>query len=359
MLEINKKINLTYEAFAVLGGLADSKKFDQKIAELIESYAFSQTQQAEFFDPIKTICDHVATQMASDEKEINLYFGKMKNSGISFAEMLFMLTNLLSRLPNHTPDDASYAETLFFLYLMGRIDISPTKPLSLAEMVGCLQSTDMSDEHKWSMIELFSNFSYHKRLTEKLVATAQGLISQKIDGALGLVGNCVSRFTSGETFIHKGEISISLKEKHIIVPAVIAFQSAAVLDTPEEIAKKIGDRLVPHAPIVYYGVLLDIIYDKKRETAVYSLDNLFIQLKALTDMTRLRILKELTGGPMKGFEIAKTIGITPATVSHHMNELLLRKLVSMEKQGTSVIYSLNVGMFEQLNKIISNIFERK
>jgi len=359
MLEINKKIDLTYEAYAVLSGIADGKKFDQNFTELIEAYTFSQAQQAEHFYPIKTICDHVATQMTNDVKEINLYFGKMKNSGISFAQMLFLLSNLLNRLPDHTPDDARYAETLFFLHLMGRVDISPKKPLSLAEMVGSLQSTDMSEECKWSMIELFSNFSYHKRLTEKLLATAQNFVSQKIGGAAGLIDNCVSRLTSGETFIHKGEISISLKEKHIIVPAVVAFQAAMVLETPEEIAKKFGDRLVPHTSTVYYGVLLDVIYDKKRETAVYSLDNLLTQLKALTDMTRLRILKELTTGPMKGFEIAKTIGITPATVSHHMNELLLRKFVSMERQGTSVIYSLDAGMFEQLNKIITHIFDRK
>lgn len=44
---------------------------------------------------------------------------------------------------------------------------------------------------------------------------------------------------------------------------------------------------------------------------------------------------------MFGQELKEALGLSNATISHHMNELLVDDFVSLRKDGSRVIYSLN------------------
>jgi len=55
------------------------------------------------------------------------------------------------------------------------------------------------------------------------------------------------------------------------------------------------------------------------------------QLKILSDPTRLRILSLLFDGEMTITQIASTIGMSPATVHHHITQLLSANLISHTK----------------------------
>ena len=49
----------------------------------------------------------------------------------------------------------------------------------------------------------------------------------------------------------------------------------------------------------------------------------------------------LKSGPLCGQDLAEHIGLSPATISHHMNSLVTDGFISMDKQGTRVSYSVN------------------
>ena len=72
------------------------------------------------------------------------------------------------------------------------------------------------------------------------------------------------------------------------------------------------------------------------------------QLKVLADRNRLLILRLLSGQREYGAKIAEYLGITTATVSHHLELLKKAGLVQEEKVGNIKYFSCNKEKMEQL-----------
>jgi DNA-binding transcriptional ArsR family regulator len=67
--------------------------------------------------------------------------------------------------------------------------------------------------------------------------------------------------------------------------------------------------------------------------------------KALSDPTRVQILNmlALAPGAMSVGEIVARLGVGQSTVSHHLKLLAEVRFVLRERQGTSMLYSINVA----------------
>ena len=61
-------------------------------------------------------------------------------------------------------------------------------------------------------------------------------------------------------------------------------------------------------------------------------------MKALGEENRFNIMKLLSQRPYYLKEIASTVGLTPATVSHHMDQLIQAELVYITAEGRKVYY---------------------
>ena len=70
-------------------------------------------------------------------------------------------------------------------------------------------------------------------------------------------------------------------------------------------------------------------------------------LKALADENRLTIMKQLSIKPSYGQELSKKLGLTPATIKHHLNVLEECKLIKVDKTEHKVYYTVNRQEFEQ------------
>lgn len=70
---------------------------------------------------------------------------------------------------------------------------------------------------------------------------------------------------------------------------------------------------------------------------------LAVRLKALADPTRLRLLSYILDQPTQEActcDLAPLVGLTDATVSHHLKKLEGAGLVTKERRGMSVHYSV-------------------
>lgn len=76
--------------------------------------------------------------------------------------------------------------------------------------------------------------------------------------------------------------------------------------------------------------------------------------KALSDPTRRRILELLSDRDMTAGEIAACFEISKPSVSHHLNTLKAAGLVLDERNGQSIVYSLNTTVFQDLMKWFFN-----
>lgn len=83
-------------------------------------------------------------------------------------------------------------------------------------------------------------------------------------------------------------------------------------------------------------------------------DSLF---KALADPTRRDVLKRLQAGPATAGELAEEFPQAKATLSHHFNVLKAAGLVRSERKGQHVVYSLNTSVFEDLARMMAELFK--
>jgi len=70
--------------------------------------------------------------------------------------------------------------------------------------------------------------------------------------------------------------------------------------------------------------------------------------KALNDNTRREILKLLKQKDMAAGEIAEAFNISKPSISHHLEILRNADLVTSEKQGQFVMYSINTTMLDDI-----------
>jgi DNA-binding transcriptional ArsR family regulator len=69
--------------------------------------------------------------------------------------------------------------------------------------------------------------------------------------------------------------------------------------------------------------------------------------KALSDPTRRKILQLLKESDLSAGEIADQFNISKPSISHHLNILKQAQLVQDERQGQSMIYSINLTVMQE------------
>jgi ArsR family transcriptional regulator len=79
--------------------------------------------------------------------------------------------------------------------------------------------------------------------------------------------------------------------------------------------------------------------------------------QALSDPTRREILRLLGRRDMTAGEIAERFPLARSTLSGHFNVLKHAGLIVAEKNGTSIVYSLNVSAVEQTLGVIFDLFD--
>lgn len=72
--------------------------------------------------------------------------------------------------------------------------------------------------------------------------------------------------------------------------------------------------------------------------------------KALADPTRRRILEILDDGDKTAGEIAEYFNISKPSISHHLSILKHADLITDERQGQNILYTLNTSVFEDVVK---------
>lgn len=71
-------------------------------------------------------------------------------------------------------------------------------------------------------------------------------------------------------------------------------------------------------------------------------------LKALASPTRREILRMLSQKRLTAGEIANAFNISKPSISHHLNDLKNAELVSAERDGQHIIYSLNSSVVQEV-----------
>ncbi len=78
--------------------------------------------------------------------------------------------------------------------------------------------------------------------------------------------------------------------------------------------------------------------------------------RALSDPKRREILRLLRAGDMSAGTLAERFPVARSTLSGHLNVLKEAGLVVTERQGTTIMYSLNVAMYQEMLSTLMDLF---
>ena len=81
--------------------------------------------------------------------------------------------------------------------------------------------------------------------------------------------------------------------------------------------------------------------------------------KALSDPTRRKILELLGDGDLTAGEIAAHFDMSNATLSHHLDVLRETGLVSSERHGRHIVYSLETTVLQDIIAWFYNITDKE
>ncbi len=79
--------------------------------------------------------------------------------------------------------------------------------------------------------------------------------------------------------------------------------------------------------------------------------------RAIADPTRRKILKLLKSGSRTAGELADAFPLTKGSMSHHFNVLKSADLIRAERRGTTIVYSLNTSVFEDVAALFMDLFQ--
>lgn len=97
------------------------------------------------------------------------------------------------------------------------------------------------------------------------------------------------------------------------------------------------------------AIKLGILVDKRQtKESPYKLSSISQDLIALADPTRIQILDYLKEADYYAKELSEKLYITPATLSYHLNKLLISGFVGLKKEGRRYYYYLRKNGFEYL-----------
>ena len=80
--------------------------------------------------------------------------------------------------------------------------------------------------------------------------------------------------------------------------------------------------------------------------------------KALSDETRREILKILSKGDMSMGDISNNFNMSKPAISKHLDILKNAKLITAEKKGQFIIYSINTSVIQQVLGGFLDIFSK-
>ncbi|WP_097027645.1 autorepressor SdpR family transcription factor [Clostridium peptidivorans] len=81
--------------------------------------------------------------------------------------------------------------------------------------------------------------------------------------------------------------------------------------------------------------------------------------KALSDETRREILKLLNNSDMSAGEISEHFNMSKPSISKHLDILREAELITSEKKGQFVIYSINTTILQEVLGNFLDIFTKK
>jgi len=206
-------------------------------------------------------------------------------------------------------------------------------------LITMLDTLALTDREKWQLIVMHQNAGQQLQLIASTIAENLSAFEKayaKIENEMGIL------------FKHF--------EQSLLQP-----QKTGLMRLPEQISPNtviIPSMALPISIVLTEDVCIYGLLNYKLSAGGDQLSRaeLLMGAKALSEKSKVEILLCLKESSRYNLEIAELVGLTPATVSHHMNALLASGFVELEKKDGKVYYKLTRDGIKRYLASVKHLF---
>lgn len=338
-LNIHEQLEPVFETMGLLYVSSHAEKYKKEMIE--ELNKFGVDGESFYNKHLKILDKYVAVfkkHRIADESAGNFF---SENNADIFSVMLAVLsenTGWLAAFAKVTEDEIRNA-LIKALLLLEEMDHTPLQNASAADIrslddiVTFLAGCPVDEGVKWRLMSIMKSPRQQLQPLIDIVNTNLPAFAKAAAEVEKSLNKLIPAYVQS---IHNQE-----DEQFLKLIGMFA-EEASIYPT---LIMPLGQRLLTKQ--CYYGLYVDVL-PISGKTPADSRDFLLLRLKALGDNSKLQILASLKQSPKYNLEIAEQLGLTAATMSHHMNVLLACGLVGIEKKHGKVYYHLDQGNLQQL-----------
>ena len=345
-------LNLRLEAAACLSRIAyrgeNERSGDLKVA--IDYYCKKYNLDRARFAPMLEAYEFVKARFVCEEQELLTLFGEPDGMETNINDLI---RQLRFNLKGERIHDISSRITLF---LSDEVDEPITRPCDVSDLIAYVQRQPVSDSAKLMLADAIIRFEEYESRANVLLDQAEALIREKqhllepyAEHALEIWRILPDEGAFFDTLALEG-IRLDCPRADVY-PMVMQFTMISVHSNAVS-AQQFGEE---ERANITYGIYVDE-FSRCARSGKTDLESIANLLRALDDKKRLQILVALRERPLYGQELASVTELSPGTVSHHMGELVGTGLVTIEKQGVKLLYSINEPRIRELTAMLEKNF---
>lgn len=301
---------------------------DELRAHLSESYSIPMFELDSLLQPLLEVETYVNSNLNISEDRLRFFFTVRSQGPVSLARYLHSILKSGLRLKGMSEAEKLRALAKPLSQMSG-IHIEDLEQFdSHDKLFQFLLKCNCTEDVKWICTALYYSMDEYLDELDVILRKATGLFLERLPDLTALCENTISyareRISDNPAQLF-GVLETPAPTSDVAVrPSVMGFHS---------LHWNFSDSIIYVG--VYYSTIAELVQKYSDQSAT-----LVSRLKSISDKSRLEILRALKGGKCNGQDISEKLGLAPATVSYHMNVLLVEGFVSSSKRGTSIYYEL-------------------
>lgn len=361
-VKIQREPDAVSEAIQLLIWLAEGKNIEKMKTRLMEINLAEET-----YEPVVAVVGKI---LKKAEKK---FAGKMELIKEFFStmtvqdEQILTLAEVALLAPERRYDNAleqiekeveNASEKVISHRILTMMEMEETED-SFSTVIDVLEETRLSKEQKWQIMQVAAKPKEHFNKIKPLLIEAQELFFEYQKEWQPLIQEIAENWEAyleeyGLKKLFQEYMNVTLDENPngvILIPEIMSCNKLWYFSDVKE----------KQMDILRIGALFSTLENFKILTHPTGREQdekeyLMQVMKCLSDKSKLGILLLLKEKRMYGSELAEALNLTTATISHHMNTLILLKLVFMEKEENKAYYQLNregiQSIMDKMQKIL-------
>lgn len=345
--QIQREPDNISEAIRLLMWIAEGKGIEKLKGRIMEINLAEDTWKT-LFSVVGKILKKAEKQFAGQMELVREYFTTMTvqdDEMLTLAEIAMLapercygvtLGEIEKEVANASEEEISHR----IFSMIGMEDAED----SFTSVIGTLEETGLSKEQKWQIMRVAANPIEHFKKIKPLLEKAQELFLEYEKEWQPLLVKTAENWEKyveeyGLKKIFQDYMNVTLDESPegvVLVPEIMSFNKFWYFSDIKEKQRDILRIGVLFSTIENFKILTNPS-ERQRDEKEYLMQ----VMKCLSDKSKLEILLLLKKKRMYGSELAESLNLTTATISHHMNTLITLKLVFMEKEENKAYYQLN------------------